>query len=103
MSSAATARIIVDKESMEWIDELVQHLSILDELVPRPVELVELVRSTPRGATTFSFKSLPTGRASEHRIVLEPSKALLSLMAALRTFDGGRHFINETCHITHSS
>ena len=72
----------LDKDSLAWLDELIRYLLALDEFVPRPVEIINLVRSTPRSAATFNFESLPTGRTNEYRIVLEPSEALLRQAAS---------------------
>jgi hypothetical protein len=97
--TVCAVKLFFDQEALAWLTELTARLSDLGELVPRPVEIVELVRSIPHTASAFDLKSLPTGRANEHRIVLEPSHALLGLMSALRALDGDRHFVNEARHI----
>lgn len=81
---SASVAISFAPESLAWTGELANRLSALREIVPRPVEIVELLRDAPRGAAAFNAKTVPTGVANEFRIVLEPCDALLRLMAALR-------------------
>lgn len=46
-----TVRIIGPDAAMSaWIAELTTRLSTLSELVPRPVEIIDLVRSFPRAS-----------------------------------------------------
>jgi hypothetical protein len=94
--------VTVDESSIAWIDELATRLSSLD-LAKSPVKIVELVRRIFQRAPAFNLKRLPAGLADECRVVLYPSDAMLSLMAALRTFDRGCDLIDETGHIIPSA
>jgi hypothetical protein len=91
-----------DQTSLAWLDELKSRLSAL-ELVQCPVEVVQLIRDLPHGTAAFDLRSFSTGRANDYRVVLEPSDALLNLMATLRTFDRDRNSVSEARHINPSS
>jgi hypothetical protein len=81
-------RLSFDENSLEWLAEITTRLLSLDKIVPRSVELIEIIRNTPRGAAAFDLECLGTGRANEQRIVLQPGDTLLRLMTTLRALDG---------------
>ena len=85
-----------DSKSLQWISELTDRISSLNQIVPRPVEFSDLVRRIPSCAAALNCKTLPTGRANEYRVVFEPIEALCDLMRALRTRDGVGDFVCES-------
>ncbi|MBB3020688.1 hypothetical protein FHR70_003774 [Microvirga lupini] len=97
-----TITLTADAVSISFLDELNRRLTALSELVEKPVDLVELIRDIPRAASAFNFKSLPTGRAGEFRLVLEPCDGLLRLMAALRASDREGNLVAELGHMESS-
>lgn len=85
-------KVTFDNDSIAWIVDLRSHLSALEKIVHKPVNLLQLIRDLPRSTASFNFEFVATG-AGEGRIVLEPSDRYLHLMTALRAFDGRIHSI----------
>jgi hypothetical protein len=85
-------RLGLEQRPAGWIAELAARLSALGELVPCPVDVAELIRGVPN-VGRVNVKRLPTDGASQVRIVLEPSEAVLGLLTALRARDGDGQFI----------
>src|ERR1043166_2096735 len=77
------------------IGELTARLLAFGGLSERPIELVNLFRSVLSGPSAFHAESLPTGRAGDHWIVLQPCESLLKLMAALRAFQGNLDLVGK--------
>ena len=85
--------LVVEQQPVGWVAELKARLSVLREVVPRPVEIVQLVRDIPESGR-FYTERLPAKRAGEVRIALKPSEAMLGLLAALRARDGDGDFVS---------
>lgn len=94
--------LVWDENSTAFLAELTRRLTAFSELVEKPVELIEIIRDIPRGAAAIRPKSVPTGRAGEFRLILEPCDALLRLMPALRALDREGDFVAELGHVESS-
>lgn len=91
-----TITLVVDPTVRSYVRDLIALLARLREIVPRPVELDEVI---DRGAAAFvdlGLKGVPTGRADELRVILDPSRRHFELVAALRALDRvGEHFRHD--------
>lgn len=82
MTSTASMHIRV--ETSPLIAELSQRLSVLGELVPRPVEIIERIRGLACGPAGLDLDLVSAARTGEQRIVLELSHRGRELLAAVR-------------------
>jgi hypothetical protein len=98
MTTDRTIQLSVDPASMTWIAEIRRCMSVLGELVPCPVDLIEVVGRLPDRSGAFKLCRLPASAAGDHRIVLEPCQALRDLVAAVRAFEGMGEFVAELGH-----
>jgi len=99
MTDLATIKITVDASTSEWLSEITRCLSLLNEIVPRLVEIVEIFDNLPeRGSSLFIRKSFRAARTNEHVIVLEPCQGLRDLVAAMRAREGLGEFVAELGH-----
>lgn len=88
-----TIRISFDPSSLAWITEITRCLSVLNELVPRPVEIIDLIDNLPDRAAAFNLRSLPTLGTDDRRLVLEPCQGFRDLVAAVRAREGVGEFV----------
>jgi hypothetical protein len=77
MSAQATCAVVFDDRSLRWLREFNGRLCLLEKIVQRPVELVNLVGSLPSSAAAFEFKTLSASQAGQRRIILNPCEGLV--------------------------
>jgi len=80
------------------VAELTEILTSFEKVVPRPVEIIDLLRSFSRCATTFDLDLLPAVRAGEDRITVELSQRGFELLFALRAIEIPADFICKSGH-----
>jgi hypothetical protein len=98
MKDILTLRMMVDPASRMWLAEITRCLRLLGEIIPRPVEIIDLIDRLPDRSGAFHCESAPTGRANERRLILEPCQALRDLVAAVRAREGLAQFVAEPRH-----
>lgn len=94
----AALSLHIEQQPPGVIAELAQRLSALGELVPCPVELLDLVRSFPGSAAALDFDLLPAVGACEQRIVLKLSRRGFELLTALRALQVPGDLATESGH-----
>ena len=98
MNDTPTIRISFDPASLSWINEITRCLSVLNELVPRPVEIIDLIDNLPDRAAAFNLRSLPAFGANDRRLVLEPCQGFRDLVAAVWAREGMGEFVAGLGH-----
>ena len=80
----STASMHIQVETSPLIAELSQRLSVLGELVPRPVEIIERIRGMAYGPAGLDLDRVLAVRTGEQRVVLELTRCGFELLAAVR-------------------
>lgn len=95
----STASVHIRIETSPLIAELTQRLSVLGELVPRPVEIIERIRGLACGPAGLDLDRVLAVRTGEQRIVLELTRRGLELLAAVAGMRGiSRGAISMSAH-----
>lgn len=98
MSNELGLKVTIDPSSHAWLAEITRCLLVADQLVPRPVEIIELISGLPDRSVAFNLRSLPAHGAGNRRIILEPCQALRDFVAAVRAREGMGEFVAELGH-----
>lgn len=82
------------------VTALTDLLISFEKVVPRPIEVVELLRGLPGPASVIECNTLPADGAGECRLTVDLNGRGLELFAALRALDVPRDLISKSGHVS---